>query len=63
VGEKYDDHDHDHDCVEMNLKGENFSSGGCKGSSSMLSKKPRQKGLLDVFFSPILQILSKLERS
>ena len=52
MGEEYDD-DGD-DCVEMNLKSGSgkFSSGGSKGSSSMPSKKPRQKGPLDVFSAP-----------
>jgi len=50
MGEEYDDDD----CVEMNLKGGSakVSSTGSKGSSSMPSKKIRQKGPLDVFFAP-----------
>ena len=37
----------------MNSKGIKFSSAGSKGSSSMPSKKPKQKGPMDMFFTPI----------
>jgi len=54
VGEEYgdDDDDDDDDCVKMYSKGGKVSSGGSKGSSSIPFKKPKQKGSLDMFFTP-----------
>jgi len=46
------DEDEDDECVEMNPKSGKLSSGGSKGSNNMPSKRPRQKGPIDMFFTP-----------
>ena len=46
------DEDEDDECVEMNPKSGKLSSGGSKGSNNMPSKRPRQKGTIDMFFTP-----------
>ena len=51
--EEYDDDEEGGDCVEMNSRDVKFPSVGSKGSSSMPLKKPKQKGPMDMFFSPI----------
>ena len=52
-GDYNDEEEEDDDCVEMNSKGVKFSSVGSKESSGMPSKKPKQKGPMDMFFTPI----------
>jgi len=48
------DEDEDDECVEMSPKNGKLSSGRSKGSNNMPSKRPRQKGPMDTFFTPNL---------
>ena len=48
------DEDEDDECVEMNPRSGKHASGGSgtKGSNNVPSKKPRQKGPLDMYYTP-----------